>query len=112
MFNLGDGPFDGSPGGFAGSSNGTVIAINTSSGYLGRLCEFEVAGSSKFWVGSGGMCWVVNLTHSGSTLGFYNQPVVTRQSVTGSRGSQTVTVLTNLLTALNTVGIIQDSTTA
>lgn len=46
----------------------------------------------------------------GYAVGFYGQTPVTRQPVTGSRGGATVAVLTELLAALSTVGIISDGT--
>jgi hypothetical protein len=38
--------------------------------------------------------------------------VVTAPNITGSRSTQTVTVLARILTALDTHGLIQDNTTA
>jgi hypothetical protein len=45
-----------------------------------------------------------------NTLGFHGEPPVTRQTVTGSRADGTA--LTNLLAALDTLGIITDGSSA
>lgn len=47
---------------------------------------------------------------AGNALGFHGAPPVTRQTVTGSRGGNAA--LASLLTALATLGLIVDSTTA
>jgi hypothetical protein len=48
--------------------------------------------------------------HLGTTLGFYNTAAATKQAVTGSRGGNAA--LASLLTALATVGLVTDSSTA
>jgi fibronectin type 3 domain-containing protein len=49
FLNLGSGPFDGATTGFfAGSANGTHLAINASSGFNGNFIDFQVAGKSYF----------------------------------------------------------------
>jgi hypothetical protein len=50
------------------------------------------------------------LRHLGTTLGFYGAAAVTKPTVTGSRGGNAA--LASLLTALATLGLITDSTTA
>jgi hypothetical protein len=47
--------------------------------------------------------------HIGNALGFYSAATVAQQTVTGSRGGNAA--LANLLTALNTLGLIVNSTT-
>lgn len=52
LISLGSGPFDGSTSGFfAGNSNGTHIAVNAASGYLGRMMDLQIAGVRVFGVG-------------------------------------------------------------
>ena len=50
------------------------------------------------------------LDHDGSTVGFYNVTPVSKQAVTGSRGGNAA--LASLLTALSTIGLITNSSTA
>jgi hypothetical protein len=50
------------------------------------------------------------LRHLGSTLGFYGATAAAKPTVTGSRGGNAA--LASLLTALSTLGLITDSTTA
>lgn len=50
------------------------------------------------------------LRHLGSSLGFYNSAAVTKPSATGSRGGNAA--LASLLTALASLGLVTDSTTA
>jgi hypothetical protein len=50
------------------------------------------------------------LRHLGSSLGFYNSAAVTKPTVTGSRGGNAA--LASLLTALASLGLVVDSTTA
>jgi hypothetical protein len=49
------------------------------------------------------------LQHKGSTLGFYNGPVVTKQTVAGCRSDGTA--LASLITALKNLGLVNDQTT-
>lgn len=65
LLSLGNAPYDGSSAGhFVGSANGTVLAINTASGYTGNLIDAQLAGSSKFKVDASG-----NLTVAGTISG-------------------------------------------
>ncbi len=51
---LGASPFDGVTAGFfVGNANGTHIAINAGSGYLGRMLDAQIAGVRMFAVGLG-----------------------------------------------------------
>lgn len=50
------------------------------------------------------------LNHDGSTVGFYNTAPASKQAVTGSRGGNAA--LASLLTALSTIGLITDSSSA
>src|SRR2546425_12446110 len=65
LLNLGDGGFGTQTGHFAGSSSGTVLAINTGSSYGGRLCEFQGGGQGKFPLGAGGLCQGINFQATG-----------------------------------------------
>ena len=52
---IGGGAFDGSTAGkFAGSANGTSIAVDEVSGYTGNLMDLQVGGASKFNVDNAG----------------------------------------------------------
>lgn len=51
-----------------------------------------------------------NLDHDGSNVGFYNTAPAAQQTVTGSRGGNAA--LASLLTALATIGLITDSSSA
>ena len=59
---------------------------------------------------SGGAMLGGDLDHDGSNVGFYDTAPATRQTVTGSRGGNAA--LQSLLTALSTIGLITDSSTA
>ena len=50
-----------------------------------------------------------NLNHDGNSVGFYATTPAVQQDITGSRGSNAA--LASLLTALETIGLITDSTT-
>ena len=58
----------------------------------------------------GSLAVTAQLRHLGSSLGFYNASAVTKQTVSGSRGGNAA--LASLLTALASLGLITDSTTA
>jgi hypothetical protein len=51
-----------------------------------------------------------NLDHDGSNVGFYNTAPAAKQTVTGSRGGNAA--LASLLTALSTIGLLTDSSSA
>jgi hypothetical protein len=53
---------------------------------------------------------VGNLSHNGTTLGFYGATAATKPTITGSRGGNAA--LADLLTELATLGLITDSTSA
>ena len=67
---LGTTSFDGtSLGRFTGSSNGTVFAINQTSGFTGNFADFQLAGSSKFTIGFDGKITVVGVYSLPTTAG-------------------------------------------
>lgn len=56
LVSLGSGAWDGSTSGFfVGSSSGTHLAINATSGFAGNVADFEVAGATKFRISSAGV---------------------------------------------------------
>jgi len=59
---------------------------------------------------AGSIAIAKDLAHRGTLAGFYNTAPAAKQTVTGSRSGNAA--LTSLLTALATVGLITDSTTA
>lgn len=76
---IGAGPFDGTTSGFfVGNSNGTHLAINASSGYLGRMIDAQIAGVRMFGVGRGSQA-----SSASATLNAIDIPAFT-VSVTGS----------------------------
>ncbi|HEX7673970.1 MAG TPA: tail fiber domain-containing protein [Bdellovibrio sp.] len=79
-FALGNGPFDGSTTGyFVGNVNGTVIGINTASGYNGDLVNYQVAGASKFRIDAVG-----NIIYSGTTTVSGNTTATGNYSTSGN----------------------------
>lgn len=70
---------------------------------LYRSAAAVLSTDASFTVGS-------NFRHFGTGLGFYSAAAATKQAVTGSRGGNAA--LASLLTALATVGLITDSSTA
>ena len=55
LLNIGDGPFDGSSGGyFNGSATGTEFAVNAVSGFAGNLIDLQTNGTSKLSVDASG----------------------------------------------------------
>ena len=80
LFALGSGAFDGSTSGFfTGSANGTVIGINTASGYTGDLVNYQVGGSSKFKVD-----YLGNITYSGTMSASGNTTSTGNYSTSGN----------------------------
>jgi hypothetical protein len=80
---------------------------------------FKLAGGTYAWakIIVSGRDAVVNgleingtLDHDGSTVGFYATAPASKQAVTGSRGGNAA--LASLLTALSTIGLITNSSTA
>ncbi|MBL1100153.1 hypothetical protein [Streptomyces coffeae] len=57
-----------------------------------------------------GLIVALALRHLGSTLGFYGATAASKPTITGSRGGNAA--LASLLTALSTLGLVTDSTTA
>ena len=55
LLNIGDGPFDGSSGGyFNGSATGTEFAVNAVSGFAGNLIDLQTNGTSQLSVDASG----------------------------------------------------------
>jgi len=73
VLSLGGGPWDGSSAGhFVGSAGGTILAINAPGGYGGNLIDAQVAGSSLFYVTSGGQIRSQYLARTDSISSFIN----------------------------------------
>lgn len=66
----------------------------------------NVTGNSTF---NSNLTVVGSLLHTGTQVGFYNHAATSQNTVTGSKGANAA--LTNLLIALNSTGLIVDSTT-
>lgn len=87
-------------------ANGTIEA---GPGTAGRDTNFRRSAANE-WTTDDALIVTLALRHLGTTLGFYGAAAVTRPSVTGSRGGNAA--LASLITALATLGLITDSTTA
>lgn len=82
------------------SGNGGTFGVSTLSTSLGALYSNNFGISNLQWQDVGGA----------AALGFYGTSPVIKQAATGSRGGNAA--LASLLTALATIGLITDSTTA
>lgn len=93
-------------GGATPNADGNLLSI-------GRYATWEhvwiVDEDGDTWQ-SGGATFGGDLDHDGSNVGFYDTAPAARQTVTGSRGGNAA--LQSLLTALSTIGLITDSSTA
>lgn len=91
------------------AENGIVATLNGSVDlYYNNSKTFEtISGGAKT---TGTHQITGNLDHDGSNVGFYNTAPAAKQTVTGSRGGNAA--LASLLTALATIGLLTDSSTA
>jgi len=85
-------------------ANGNLVAIRNNA-----TTRWIVDAEGDTWQ-SGGATLGGDLDHDGSNVGFYDTAPAARQTVTGSRGGNAA--LQSLLTALSTIGLITDSSTA
>lgn len=77
------------------ASGGEILLGGATSRKVRTTAELEIDGA---------------LNHDGSTVGFYGTAPGTKQAASGSRGGNAA--LASLLTALSTIGLITDSSTA
>ena len=99
-------------------SNGSNATANMAGDENVVVIGKSVTGAAAVWlVDAGGDTWQPggatfggDLDHDGSNVGFYNTAPAARQTVTGSRGGNAA--LQSLLSALSTVGLITDNSTA
>ena len=98
---------------------GKFLLLRGTSGSDTLYVGFRLSGGTYAWalLMASGVDAVVNsleidgsLNHDGSTVGFYNTSPASKQTVTGSRGGNAA--LASLLTALSTIGLVTDSSTA
>lgn len=98
---------------------GKLLLLRGTSGSDAIYVGFRTGVGSNAWalLMASGVDAVVNgleingtLDHDGSTVGFYNVTPASKQAVTGSRGGNAA--LASLLTALSTIGLITNSSTA
>lgn len=107
---------------------GTVSTSNTTPGLASDAASFKLfircgttpttdvirvvdsSGANQFQLTAAFQTQVQNFLHQGANLGFYNHATNTKQTVTGSRAGNAA--LASLLTALNSIGLILDSSTA
>ncbi|MEU4169460.1 hypothetical protein AB0F46_21615 [Streptomyces sp. NPDC026665] len=87
-------------------ANGTIEA---GSGSAARDVNFRRSAADQ-WTTDDALIVSLMLRHLGTTLGFYGAAAVSKPSVTGSRGGNAA--LASLITALSTLGLITDSTSA
>lgn len=87
-------------------SNGKLSVFDTTPSTLSTNGAVVVSGG----LGAGNATIGGSFRHTGSLLGFYNAPAITRPSITGSRGGNEA--ISSLLTQLANLGLISDSTTA
>ena len=90
----------------AGSATEKLRIVSAGRFLLGTVTD---DGSNLMQI-NGGLFVAGNLRHSGSTLGFYAATAIAKPTVTGSKASGAA--LASLLTALSSLGLITDSTTA
>ncbi len=90
-------------------SDTTIFAATTVTIGPGGAAEYTFT-SSALDMNGNNLSEVGALDHDGSTLGFYGTAPTTKQAPTGSRGGNAA--LASLLTALATIGLITDSTSA
>ncbi|MEU5608461.1 hypothetical protein AB0H03_06835 [Streptomyces sparsogenes] len=87
-------------------ANGTIEA---GPGTAARDVNFRRSAANE-WTTDDALIVSLAFRHLGSTLGFYGATAASKPTVTGSRGGNAA--LASLLTALATLGLITDSTTA
>jgi len=118
LISLGSGPFNGATGNyFAGNVNGTVLAVNQPTGYLGDLLHFQTGAATPFKVdhqgsitSQGGLTFAgtASGTPTGSTSGngIVGQSTTNNDNVTASNGTTAWQIdnflFSNILTATNT----------
>lgn len=84
---------------------GIYSAGTTNPNYLGG--NVLIGTTTDGMTAAGSIAIAKDLAHRGTKIGFYNTTPATKQTVTGSRGSNAA--LASLLTALATLGLITDS---
>ncbi|MEE4598213.1 hypothetical protein V2J94_41330 [Streptomyces sp. DSM 41524] len=87
-------------------ANGT---IEVGPGSAGRDVNFRRSAANE-WTTDDALIVSLTFRHLGTTLGFYGATAASKPAVTGSRGGNAA--LASLITALATLGLVTDSTTA
>lgn len=108
-----------------GTGVGTRIRLQSAASSVSLLAESDATtadvsvvvkakgnGTVKLQRGNGTSVVEAGFDGSAAVLGFFAGTPAAKQTITGSRGSATATVLGNLLTALATYGLIVNSSTA
>lgn len=90
-----------------GSKNFSIYGAN---GLLYNAQNAMLGTTTDGMTAGGSIAIAQDLAHRGSKAGFYNATPATKQAVSGSRGGNAA--LASLITALATVGLITDSTSA
>lgn len=96
---------DGSASGAGIGANGNVLVVSD----VGAGARWLVDAEGDTWQ-AGDATIAGDLDHNGSNVGFYGTAPASKQAVAGSRGGNAA--LASLLSALATIGLITDSSTA
>lgn len=95
--------------GYGSGSSGGRLVFQLGAG--DQSSATPVSGSTIFSLSNGGNAFQITDVNSIAQIGFFGATAVAQPNITGSRSSQTVAVLTDLLIALSNLGLITNSTT-
>lgn len=108
---LGSGPFDGSTSGFfAGNSNGTHIAVNAASGYLGRMLDLQIAGVRVAGIGRTTVASATSGTLNAVDFSANTVTITGNTAITTAGGFNYLTVGQPTYTAASAVAITNGAT--
>ena len=106
LLSLGTGYWDGSsPGHFAGSADGTMLAVNAPAGFAGNFIDLQAGGASRFYVD-----YLGNIVSSGSQIYSGDMVVGGDLAVNGGNLTTTAPVFNLLNSGASTVNFAQGAT--
>ncbi len=106
LLSLGTGYWDGSSSGhFAGSADGTMLAVNTPAGFTGNFIDLQAGGASRFYVD-----YLGNIVSSGSQIYSGDMVVGGDLAVNGGNLTTTATAFNLLNSGASTVNFAQGAT--
>ncbi|MDD3234474.1 MAG: hypothetical protein PHG46_04290, partial [Candidatus Omnitrophica bacterium] len=106
LLSLGTGYWDGSSSGhFAGSADGTMLAVNTPAGFTGNFIDLQAGGASRFYVD-----YLGNIVSSGSQIYSGDMAVGGDLAVNGGNLTTTATAFNLLNSGASTVNFAQGAT--